>query len=176
MHPPATVGSRAVALKIGDLAKATGTKVQTIRYYEEIGLLPFAGCHSFAARAALVSVSTKCESCWAWPTIAIGPVPRSRRSRASTGRRSSARSPTWQPWMASWRVSSTDADTAPLPSAASLKPCLLPKTAVHYRFSQQRARLARNTSGFLVVAIGHPIAAVQNEKSRCGNQRQNAGW
>jgi len=29
-----------VALKIGDLAKATGTKVQTIRYYEEIGLLP----------------------------------------------------------------------------------------------------------------------------------------
>ena len=41
---------------------------------------------------------------------------------------------------------------------------------------EQRARLARNTSGFLVVAIGHPIAAVQNEKSRCGNQRQNAGW
>ena len=29
-----------MALKIGDLAKATGTKVQTIRYYEEIGLLP----------------------------------------------------------------------------------------------------------------------------------------
>ncbi len=27
-------------LKIGDLANATGTKVQTIRYYEEIGLLP----------------------------------------------------------------------------------------------------------------------------------------
>ncbi|MCB8835040.1 MerR family DNA-binding transcriptional regulator, partial [Escherichia coli] len=27
-------------MKIGDLAKATGTKVQTIRYYEEIGLLP----------------------------------------------------------------------------------------------------------------------------------------
>jgi Cu(I)-responsive transcriptional regulator len=29
-----------VPLKIGDLANATGTKVQTIRYYEEIGLLP----------------------------------------------------------------------------------------------------------------------------------------
>ena len=29
-----------MALKIGDLANATGTKVQTIRYYEEIGLLP----------------------------------------------------------------------------------------------------------------------------------------
>lgn len=29
-----------MALIIGDLAKATGTKVPTIRYYEEIGLLP----------------------------------------------------------------------------------------------------------------------------------------
>lgn len=28
------------ALTIGDLAKATGTKVVTIRYYEQIGLLP----------------------------------------------------------------------------------------------------------------------------------------
>ncbi len=27
-------------LTIGDLAKATGTKVETIRYYERIGLLP----------------------------------------------------------------------------------------------------------------------------------------
>lgn len=27
-------------LSIGDLARATGTKVQTIRYYEQIGLLP----------------------------------------------------------------------------------------------------------------------------------------
>ena len=27
-------------LNIGDLAKATGTKVETIRYYERIGLLP----------------------------------------------------------------------------------------------------------------------------------------
>ena len=29
-----------MTLKIGDLAKATATKVPTIRYYEEIGLLP----------------------------------------------------------------------------------------------------------------------------------------
>jgi DNA-binding transcriptional MerR regulator len=29
-----------IALAIGDLARATGTKVQTIRYYEEIGLIP----------------------------------------------------------------------------------------------------------------------------------------
>lgn len=27
-------------LKIGDLAKATGTKVETVRYYERIGLMP----------------------------------------------------------------------------------------------------------------------------------------
>lgn len=31
-----------MALKIGDLAKATGTKANTIRFYEEIGLLPVA--------------------------------------------------------------------------------------------------------------------------------------
>lgn len=29
-----------MALTIGDLGKATGTKVETIRYYESIGLLP----------------------------------------------------------------------------------------------------------------------------------------
>lgn len=29
-------------LKIGDLADATGTKVNTIRFYEEIGLMPLA--------------------------------------------------------------------------------------------------------------------------------------
>ena len=30
-------------LSIGDLAKATGTKIETIRYYERIGLLPAPG-------------------------------------------------------------------------------------------------------------------------------------
>jgi Cu(I)-responsive transcriptional regulator len=30
----------ASSLSIGDLARATGTKVETIRYYERIGLLP----------------------------------------------------------------------------------------------------------------------------------------
>ena len=29
-----------MALSIGDLARATGTKVETVRYYERIGLLP----------------------------------------------------------------------------------------------------------------------------------------
>jgi DNA-binding transcriptional MerR regulator len=28
------------ALSIGDLAHATGTKVETIRYYERVGILP----------------------------------------------------------------------------------------------------------------------------------------
>jgi DNA-binding transcriptional MerR regulator len=28
------------SLSIGDLAKATGTKAETVRYYERIGLLP----------------------------------------------------------------------------------------------------------------------------------------
>lgn len=31
-----------MGLKIGDLAKATGTKVETVRYYERIGLMPAA--------------------------------------------------------------------------------------------------------------------------------------
>lgn len=29
-----------MVLKIGDLARATGTKVETVRYYERVGLLP----------------------------------------------------------------------------------------------------------------------------------------
>lgn len=29
-----------MGLKIGDLAKATGTKVETVRFYEKIGLMP----------------------------------------------------------------------------------------------------------------------------------------
>ena len=42
MVPVATTGSRAhvVGMKIGDLSRATDTKVETIRYYERIGLLP----------------------------------------------------------------------------------------------------------------------------------------
>ena len=37
MHPKVTIGS---SLKIGDLGRATGTKVETIRFYEAEGLLP----------------------------------------------------------------------------------------------------------------------------------------
>ena len=44
-------------LAIGDLAKATGTKVVTIRYYEQAGLLP-----APAARTA-TTVPTKLTIC-----------------------------------------------------------------------------------------------------------------
>src|SRR5438034_2359258 len=42
MRPIVTIGSRIVdeRLTIGYLAKATGTKVVTVRYYEQVGLLP----------------------------------------------------------------------------------------------------------------------------------------
>src|SRR3546814_14027084 len=42
MHPVATTGSShmTTALTIGELGKATDTKVETVRYYERIGLLP----------------------------------------------------------------------------------------------------------------------------------------
>ena len=41
MHPEAATGSRAVSekLTIGKLAEATGTKVETIRWYEKVGLI-----------------------------------------------------------------------------------------------------------------------------------------
>jgi len=31
---------KGMAFTIGDMGKATGTKIETIRYYEKIGLLP----------------------------------------------------------------------------------------------------------------------------------------
>jgi len=44
MDPVAAIGSRAVStgnsFSIGALAKATGTKVETVRWYERVGLLP----------------------------------------------------------------------------------------------------------------------------------------
>jgi DNA-binding transcriptional MerR regulator len=46
MDPVATIGSIPLPqerLSIGDLAKATDTKVETIRYYERINLLPTPG-------------------------------------------------------------------------------------------------------------------------------------
>src|SRR6185436_5611339 len=44
LHPLVTTGSTAMkTLTIGALAKATDTKVETIRYYERVGLLPRPG-------------------------------------------------------------------------------------------------------------------------------------
>lgn len=42
IHPIVTIGSRmkSLTLSIGELAKQTGTKVVTIRYYEKTGLMP----------------------------------------------------------------------------------------------------------------------------------------
>ena len=40
MSPAATAPAEAVSLRIGDVAKLTGTTARTLRYYEEIGLLP----------------------------------------------------------------------------------------------------------------------------------------
>ena len=44
-HPAAKppVGSPAVGIKIGELARRSGLPVKTLRYYEEIGLLPAVG-------------------------------------------------------------------------------------------------------------------------------------
>ncbi|CAM4349159.1 MerR family transcriptional regulator [Novosphingobium lubricantis] len=41
MHPVVAIGSRTVTekLTIGKLAEATGTKVETIRWYEKVGLI-----------------------------------------------------------------------------------------------------------------------------------------
>lgn len=44
-----------MGLKIGDLARATGTKVETVRYYERIGLLPPAERTSANYRSYMLS-------------------------------------------------------------------------------------------------------------------------
>ena len=74
-------------LTIGDLAKRTTTKVETIRYYERIGLLPepgrtegnyrsydngHLGRLSFIRRARELGFSlNQVVSCLDWPTNAI---------------------------------------------------------------------------------------------------------
>lgn len=53
MHPVATTGSSDImtGLTIGQLGKATDTKVETVRYYERIGLLAAPGRTSANYRA-----------------------------------------------------------------------------------------------------------------------------
>ena len=48
-------------LTIGTLAKKTGTKVQTIRYYEQIGLMPEPGRTEGANDAMATPNSTACH-------------------------------------------------------------------------------------------------------------------
>lgn len=86
-------------LTIGELARATNTKVETIRYYERIGLLPapartggnyrsYAPDHlgrlsSSGARATWASRSTRSGRCSTLPTSASATALTSIRSRAS---------------------------------------------------------------------------------------------
>ena len=72
-------------IKIGELSRQTGCNVETIRYYERVGLLPrrlaaprdigfmtsvtFAAWFSCAGRANWVSRSMKSAHCWASPTM-----------------------------------------------------------------------------------------------------------
>src|SRR3546814_17690658 len=40
MNPHPTRGSRGSAMKIGEIAKRTGFKIETVRFYEAVGLVP----------------------------------------------------------------------------------------------------------------------------------------
>ena len=74
---------------IGDVARATGTKVQTVRYYEELGLLPPAPRSSgnqrlyddaaqkrlsFIRHATWAFRSRRSETCCAWRIIRSSPA------------------------------------------------------------------------------------------------------
>ena len=98
------------SMRIGDLAKAAGTTTRTVRYYEEIGLLPrsderVAGQHRVYTEAhlerlrelirlkdllgvSLDELGRPCES-------------NSRRARAPLGGARSSRRP-FRSWSASW--------------------------------------------------------------------------
>jgi hypothetical protein len=88
-------------MQIGELARTTATKVETIRFYEKIGLLPEPGRTSGnyrdygAAHLARLSFirRTRCASCSLCPTIVVGRVAQSTRLPGPTLRRSTKRSP-----------------------------------------------------------------------------------
>ncbi len=93
-------------MKIGELASATATKVETVRYYEKIGLLPppaptivpmvmniWRACHSSAAPAISASHSKRCANCSRCRMTRPNPAMRLMESRASTSPRSIVRSP-----------------------------------------------------------------------------------
>lgn len=95
-------------LTIGGLAKKTGTKVQTIRYYEQIGLLPepdrtegdrdaivmsnSTNFHLFAIRGSLVFHWKKSGSSWTSAIIPTGPAARLTRLHVGSLSRSNSAS------------------------------------------------------------------------------------
>jgi MerR family regulatory protein len=111
MDPVAATGSsmQTGALTIGTLATATATKVETIRYYERIGLMPeprdrpaitgpttvrmSPASASSGARATWASPSSRSGRCSTSPTSVIATVQSWMRSRASISGRSSGRLP-----------------------------------------------------------------------------------
>jgi hypothetical protein len=82
-------------LSIGTLSKQSGVNIETIRYYEKIGIMPkpartgggfraytqstLSGCTSSAAAANSASPSTNCAVSYAW-SIAT-PIPARRSTR-----------------------------------------------------------------------------------------------
>lgn len=98
-------------LTIGHLARETGTKVETVRFYEKNGLLPapsraennyrsYDRSHlnrlSFIRRARDLGFSIRFAHCLTWPMIANSHVLRSMPLPTSIGGRSSARFVTWR--------------------------------------------------------------------------------
>ena len=142
MDPVAATGSSMAqtgALTIGTLATATATKVETIRYYERIGLMPeparsagnyrtYGSAHvpasaSSGARDTWASPSSRSGRCSTSPTSVIATVQSWTRSRASTSWRSSGRLPIWRRCASSCVPSPIAAREAPLPGAASSRRC-----------------------------------------------------
>ena len=68
---PASPGGRPQSLRIGDVARLVGTTPRTIRYYEEIGLLPEARSRP-SGRSRRIAAG--CPS-WRWARIPPSPWP-----------------------------------------------------------------------------------------------------
>jgi MerR family regulatory protein len=104
---------------IGALSKRTGSNVETIRYYERIGLLPFparsaggyrlygmntsSGSPSSVELALWDSRSMRSGGSSTSPIIAAVPAPRSASWPRRTSPTSAPRSPTCRRWSALWR-------------------------------------------------------------------------
>jgi len=110
----------AAGLSIGEVSRRTGSKIETIRYYERIqivpappvcerapGLRPASKAHTDlhpAAPANSASPLTKSASCSRCPrTTASGHAPRCARSRLGTLPTYARKSPIYAPWSRSWR-------------------------------------------------------------------------